>query len=64
VSLADEPTGNLDSANAEAVMDILKHLAHNQGYCVVVVTHNPEVADAADVVMRMRDGVLTVRAPK
>jgi putative ABC transport system ATP-binding protein len=61
VILADEPTGNLDTANSEAVMDILKHLAHKQGYCVVIVTHNPEIADAADHVMRMRDGKLTVR---
>jgi len=61
VILADEPTGNLDSANGQAVVDILQRLAHNQGYCVVIVTHNPEIADVADQVMRMRDGVLEVR---
>ena len=60
VILADEPTGNLDTANGDVVMDILKRLAHEQGYCVVVVTHNPEIADSADQVMRMKDGVLTV----
>jgi len=61
VILADEPTGNLDLANGQAVVDILQRLAHNQGYCVVIVTHNPEIADVADQVMRMRDGVLEVR---
>ena len=61
VILADEPTGNLDTANGQAVMGILQRLAHNQGYCVVIVTHNPEIADSADQVMRMRDGVLEVR---
>jgi putative ABC transport system ATP-binding protein len=59
VLLADEPTGNLDAANGEAVIKILKDLAHTQGYCVVVVTHNHEVADASDVVFRMKDGVLS-----
>ncbi|MCL2527987.1 MAG: ABC transporter ATP-binding protein [Defluviitaleaceae bacterium] len=61
VILADEPTGNLDTANGDAVMEILQRLAHKQGYCVVIVTHNPEIADSADQVMRMKDGVLTVR---
>ena len=58
VLLADEPTGNLDTENSDAVVDILKQLAHEHGYCVVVVTHNPEVARSADKVFRMRDGVL------
>jgi len=61
VILADEPTGNLDTANGQAVVDILQRLAHNQGYCVVIVTHNPEIADVADQVMKMRDGTLEVR---
>jgi len=58
VILADEPTGNLDVANGEAVIKILKHLAHEQGYCVVIVTHNLEIAEVSDVVFRMSDGVL------
>jgi len=61
VILADEPTGNLDTANGQAVVEILQGLAHKQGYCVVIVTHNPEIADVADQVMRMRDGNLDVR---
>lgn len=57
--LADEPTGNLDVANTKNVMDILHGLAHNDGYCVIVVTHDLEVAKTADVVFKMKDGVLT-----
>ena len=57
--LADEPTGNLDVANTGVVMEILTGLAHKDGYCVVVVTHDMEVAEMADVVYRIKDGVLT-----
>ncbi|MCL2422007.1 MAG: ABC transporter ATP-binding protein [Defluviitaleaceae bacterium] len=59
VILADEPTGNLDTANGDAVVDILQELAHDKGYAVVIVTHNLEIAEASDVVYRMADGVLT-----
>jgi putative ABC transport system ATP-binding protein len=59
VILADEPTGNLDSANADVVVDILKQLAHEHGYCVVIVTHNPEIAAVSDKIYKMKDGVLT-----
>ena len=56
VILADEPTGNLDAANGEMVISILKSLAHTHGYCVIVVTHNMDVAEVSDVVYRMSDG--------
>ena len=59
VLLADEPTGNLDGENTRIVMEILRRLAHEEGRCVIVVTHDPEVALAADLVLRMKDGVLT-----
>ena len=59
VLLADEPTGNLDGENTRIVMEILRRLAHEEGRCVIVVTHDPEVADTADLVLRMKDGVLT-----
>ena len=59
VLLADEPTGNLDVANGEAVVNILRKLANDEGYCVVVVTHNLEIAKAADRVYRMSDGILS-----
>lgn len=58
VILADEPTGNLDTANGDRVMEILQRLAHEEGYCVVVVTHDMSIAEAADQVLRMKDGVL------
>ena len=59
IVLADEPTGNLDGENTKIVMEILRRLAHEEGRCVIVVTHDPEVAEAADLVLRMKDGVLT-----
>jgi len=59
VILADEPTGSLDEANGEAIMSILRKLAQEDNYCVIVVTHNPEIAGASDVVFRMSGGLLT-----
>jgi putative ABC transport system ATP-binding protein len=59
VVLADEPTGNLDKANGENVIEILQQLAHQQRYCIVVVTHNLEIAERSDKVWSMSDGVLT-----
>ncbi len=58
ILLADEPTGNLDTANGDQVMEILLHLAHEEGRCVIVVTHDLEIAARADETWRMRDGVL------
>jgi len=45
VILADEPTGNLDVENGNAVVNLLKHLAHSEGYAVIIVTHNLEIAE-------------------
>lgn len=58
VILGDEPTGNLDGANTQNIIDILCSLAHEKGYCVIIVTHDMEVAEAADEALRMRDGEL------
>ena len=58
IILADEPTGNLDVTNTENIMGILEGLAHEKNYCVIVVTHDLEIADRADRVYQMRDGVL------
>lgn len=60
ILLADEPTGNLDTANGEIVVEILKSLAHGRGYTVIIITHDMGVADQADVVYTMKDGKLTV----
>ena len=56
IILADEPTGNLDSGNEENVVALLKELAHEDGYTVIVITHNKRVADETDHVFRMKDG--------
>ena len=56
--LADEPTGNLDVANGENVLAILEGLAHEEDYCVVVVTHDPAIGVRADALMELRDGVV------
>jgi putative ABC transport system ATP-binding protein len=56
ILLADEPTGNLDSVNSAAVLDILKDLNQRLGQTVLMITHNPEAAAYADRTIRMRDG--------
>lgn len=60
VILADEPTGNLDSENTKNIVDLLAALAHEENCCVVVITHDRNVADAADCVYRMDSGVLNM----
>lgn len=59
VLLADEPTGNLDEANSIQVMDLLLRLAHTSDRCVIVVTHDLDLASRADQILHMRDGMLT-----
>ena len=58
VLLADEPTGNLDGENSRNVVELLSTLAHDDDYCVVIVTHDPAIAEASDTVYRMADGAL------
>ena len=58
IILADEPTGNLDTENSEIIIDLLQKLAHEEGYCVIVVTHDLSIADKADEVLRLKDGCL------
>jgi len=61
VILADEPTGNLDADTAEEITAILKESAHASGKCVVVVTHDRDVAKQADVVLEIKRGHLEER---
>ena len=56
VILADEPTGNLDVKNSAIVFDLLTRLAKENGQAIVLVTHNPEIANKCDSVRPMRDG--------
>lgn len=58
VLLADEPTGNLDSKNSDHIFGILESLAHEDGYCVVIVTHDEELGKRADEALRIHDGEL------
>ncbi|MCI8586349.1 MAG: ABC transporter ATP-binding protein [Lachnospiraceae bacterium] len=57
--LADEPTGNLDSKNSQDVMDLLLKASRHYQQTVLMITHNAQLASAADRVLRVRDGVLT-----
>lgn len=54
--LADEPTGSLDSRNAESVLDLLRELNASDGVTTLMITHNEHLADRADRVLYMRDG--------
>ena len=54
--LADEPTGNLDSENSKKVFQLLLRFAREENTAVILVTHNPEIADKCDRILRMKDG--------
>jgi putative ABC transport system ATP-binding protein len=56
IVLADEPTGNLDSKNSVAVLDVLRQSNKTLGQTVLMITHNPEAAEYGDRIIHMRDG--------
>jgi putative ABC transport system ATP-binding protein len=56
ILLADEPTGNLDSENSTAVLDVMRDLNRRLGQTILMITHNPEAAAFAHRTVRMRDG--------
>jgi putative ABC transport system ATP-binding protein len=56
IILADEPTGELDTENANSIMKVLQDLNRKQGVSIVVVTHNPSSASFADRIIQMSDG--------
>lgn len=53
VILADEPTGNLDLGTQDDIMAIFRSLAHDEGKCVIIVTHSPQVAQQSDEVFEL-----------
>ncbi len=58
IVLADEPTGNLDSQNSQAVLQMLRDANKKFGQTVLMITHNPEAAAIGDRILHMRDGLM------
>ena len=58
IIIADEPTGNLDTDTENDVLKILTSLAHDEGKCVIIVTHSKKVSSIADAIFGMKDGKL------
>lgn len=61
ILLADEPTGNLDTANSKAVLDLLRDLNERLGQTILMITHNPEAAAYGHSIVHMRDGRIVER---
>jgi putative ABC transport system ATP-binding protein len=59
IVLADEPTGNLDTKNSDAVLAMLRQSSRELNQTVLMITHNPEAAQIADRILHMRDGEIT-----
>jgi lipoprotein-releasing system ATP-binding protein len=64
IILADEPTGNLDTANSERAFELLQKLVHERGKALLLATHNPVIAEASDWIHEMRDGQITASRPR
>jgi putative ABC transport system ATP-binding protein len=63
IILADEPTGNLDTATGAEIMALLRNLNREQGVTLLLVTHDPEAAGFADCVIQLRDGQVAGSSP-
>jgi len=61
VMLADEPTGNLDSANSDRIFALLRRVVDEENLALVMVTHNPEIAEQCDTTFHMADGDIVQR---
>lgn len=64
VILADEPTGNLDTANSERAFELLRDLVHRGRKALLLVTHNPAIAEACDWIHEMKDGCIIASHPR
>lgn len=58
VILADEPTGNLDEDTSKEIIEVLQNAAREYDRCVIVVSHSRDVADAADIVLELKGGLI------
>ena len=56
IIFADEPTGNLDSATTEEILELMRKMVNEQGKTLVMVTHDKDLASVADKVIHIRDG--------
>jgi len=64
VILADEPTGNLDSANSRRAFELLQRIVQEERRALLLVTHNPEIAEACDWIHEMQDGLIVGSHPR
>jgi lipoprotein-releasing system ATP-binding protein len=64
VILADEPTGNLDTANSERAFELLQNLVHEGGKALLLATHNPVIAEACDWIHELKDGLIIASHPR
>src|SRR6266571_4216305 len=64
VILADEPTGNLDTANSERAFELLQNIVRQGGNALLLATHNPVIAEACDWIHEMKDGRITASHPR
>ncbi len=64
VILADEPTGNLDTENSKRAFDLLQRIVQERGKALLLVTHNPAIAEACDWVHEMQDGLIVGSHPR
>ena len=64
IILADEPTGNLDSANSHRAFTLLQKIVQEEGKALLLVTHNSEIAEACDWIHEMQDGMIVGSHPR